>query len=62
MKMTKLLPLKVYPFTLYCLFADSRQAKLAMQKAERQEKILTLEDALETIRRAIHVSDGEVST
>lgn len=38
---------------------DARQAKLAGQKAERQEKILTLEDAFEKIKRAIHVSDVE---
>lgn len=39
--------------------SDSRQAKLAGQKAERQEKILTLEDAFEKIKKAIHVSDME---
>ena len=43
------------------LLTDSRQAKLQLQKAERQEKILTLEDAFEKIKRAINVSDVEVS-
>ncbi|XP_052789281.1 outer dynein arm-docking complex subunit 3-like [Mya arenaria] len=39
--------------------SDSRQAKLLVLKAERQEKVLTLEDAFERIMIATHVSDME---
>ena len=47
-------------FYFLCINSDSRQTKLAVLKAERQEKILTLEDAFEKIKKAIHVSDMEV--
>ncbi|XP_052224545.1 outer dynein arm-docking complex subunit 1-like isoform X2 [Dreissena polymorpha] len=39
--------------------SDSRQAKLLEPKAERQEMILTLEDAFEQIMKATNVSDIE---
>ncbi|KAL5011822.1 hypothetical protein ScPMuIL_010373 [Solemya velum] len=39
--------------------SDSKATKLQLQKAERQEKILRLEDGFEKIKRAIKVSDIE---
>lgn len=39
--------------------SDSRQARLQIERAERQEKILSLKDAFERIMNATHVSDME---
>ena len=44
------------------LFLDSRQAKIQGERIERQEKILSLQDAFERIMNATHVSDIEVKT
>lgn len=44
------------------LFLDSKALKLLQEKEDRQEKILTLEDAFEKIKSAIYVSNINVSS